>query len=388
MVAAGGFVVGSSTADQAQQALAQLGPFAFSMESGYQWAYRANLTLASLNRQIDELAFGRTGNGADSARVDPHPPAVAELESRLALLRQHRTVLLSQLAAWESLQRSQVDLAAAEAQLARADRALRESPVDARSSPQVLAARQQLVAIRDLRREQRDAKAAEREPCGAPSRPPCRTRCRTTRPTTAVAGAVHDLVTAGSRLAEAKQRQVSCPPRDGNADRPRADVGTAAPPGGRSGDELIGTVGGSAGDDTATADDVGCGPNGRVWAGGSGPSPVGCRRAGRRPAGCSRSEATPVRRGRVAAARRRRSPMVRSVPGGRPADAAIAYGMAWAEATGHPAAGRVGHLAGRSDTSDAADCTDTSDELRQLGQLGQRFGHGLRGRRRGRVLDL
>ncbi len=270
MVAAGGFVVSSSTAEQAEQALAQLGTFAFSMESGYQWAYRANLTLASLNRQIDDLALADR-EWRELGRVGPNPPAVAELQSRLALLHQHRTVLLSQLAAWESLLRSQGDLAEAAERdgLRHALSTAVQNPVpdDPGRTTAVVS------GVRDLG--------------GHPQQPPLDAR---------------------------HHRVPAVLPRDGNADRPRADVGNAAPPGGRSGDELIGTVGGSAETTTATADDVGSDLTGGSGAGGSGPARSDAARSdAARSMQPGRMQSGRMRLGRRA--RRRRSPMVRRRPG-------------------------------------------------------------------------
>jgi hypothetical protein len=127
-----------------------------------QWAAGAEVTLTSVDRQLDVIA--RTEAAWNAAQVPQGgilPAQVAALQDRKALLERRRVTLLSQLDSYQALGRTRSDLALSQQQLDAVENALRNTSPTASASPDDEAALASLEEQRDLRLRQRDAKRAE-----------------------------------------------------------------------------------------------------------------------------------------------------------------------------------------------------------------------------------
>ncbi|MCD2192036.1 hypothetical protein LQ327_01350 [Actinomycetospora endophytica] len=87
---------------------------------GSQWLDKANLALASTNTQLHmiDAARQRWQAGAANRGATAEPPDVKALEARKAYLESQRSILASQIAAWQNLQQNNAALGTANAQLA------------------------------------------------------------------------------------------------------------------------------------------------------------------------------------------------------------------------------------------------------------------------------
>ncbi len=199
------------------------------------WAARAQVALASVNRQLDTIAqTEETWNRMPlSMRSGTPPVPVQRLEERKSLLQRRQAMLQSQLAAYRSLEQTADELTQAEQYLATVEKALADVPPPAqRTSEQTALAEQ-----RDMRVRQRDAKREELRSLDAGVQSATRSPLPDDAPqTTAVSDEVLVLV--------AHQRDGGPPPagpttgrhpaavggRDEEVTRPRIDVDTSGPP--------------------------------------------------------------------------------------------------------------------------------------------------------------
>jgi hypothetical protein len=159
-VLAGGYAVTSSTSTEVAGPTQDV-PLG---ETTDDWAARAQVTLTSVDSQLDtiartEAAWNAVPGNTSSATT---PTAVAELKERKALLEKRRAALRSQLDSYRALSGVRADLEVAERNLEAVERALRDAPTtSALSSPDEAAALTALQEQRDLRLRQRDAKKLE-----------------------------------------------------------------------------------------------------------------------------------------------------------------------------------------------------------------------------------
>ncbi len=127
------------------------------------WAAEANNALAEVNRQLDIVA--QTTQMWDShplsRRAAQPPRVVTELLARKALLEQQRTLLQSELAAYQSLSTVSTDVAESQRELGNLDRALAALPDGWQASPEQQATRDRLVAQRDTLLRRREARERE-----------------------------------------------------------------------------------------------------------------------------------------------------------------------------------------------------------------------------------
>lgn len=126
-----------------------------------EWVRRAEVVLASINRQLDlinqiEAAWGQSA----AHQYLGEPPALQALRERKALLEQQRATILSQLAAIRSLPDATADLEKAQAELDAIERALQTAtPNSSTSDPAVETTLRNLAAQREMRVMQRDQSA-------------------------------------------------------------------------------------------------------------------------------------------------------------------------------------------------------------------------------------
>ena len=128
-----------------------------------QWAARAEIVLASINKQLDTVAVTEASwNRLPEAQRAGQPAALQALQERKALLEQQRATLQSQIGAFRSLPDVTTDLTTAQAQLDAVERALRTAPSEPASPDQAETIRT-LAAQRDVHRQQRDYNSQELE---------------------------------------------------------------------------------------------------------------------------------------------------------------------------------------------------------------------------------
>jgi hypothetical protein len=126
-----------------------------------QWASRAEVVLASINKQLDTVAVTEASwNRLPEAQRAGQPAALQALQERKALLEQQRTTLQSQIGAFRSLPDVTTDLTAAQAQLDAVERALSTASPETTSPDQAETIRT-LAAQRDVHRQQRDYNSQE-----------------------------------------------------------------------------------------------------------------------------------------------------------------------------------------------------------------------------------
>jgi hypothetical protein len=132
-------------------------------ESSDGWAARAEVTLTSVDRQLDTIARTEAAwNALPQHTAVATPAPVAELMDRKALLERRRAALQSQLDSYRALARTRGDLELAERNLDAIEKALRNTPTSGVvSSPDEAFALAALQEQRDLRIRQRDAKKLE-----------------------------------------------------------------------------------------------------------------------------------------------------------------------------------------------------------------------------------
>ncbi len=160
ILASGYSITGSEPAEQA----AAPPPAAPGGESADEWAARAEVTLTSVDQQLDVIDRTESAwNSTPTPRPRSTPPApVAALQGRKALLERRKAALQSQLDSYRALGRTRTDLSLSEHHLDAVEDALTStSAASAATSPDAAAALAELEQQRDLRLRQRDAKRAE-----------------------------------------------------------------------------------------------------------------------------------------------------------------------------------------------------------------------------------
>lgn len=162
-ILAGGYAVTSSEPQRVQASgPLQAAPTAWTED---EWAARATVTLASLDRQLDTIAqtevqWSRLVAGR---HISSPPSSVRQLLERKSLLERRKTILQAQIANYRSLDRARSDLERAEQHLRALERALASAPPESRRTPEQAAEIAALIDQRDLGLRQRDAKRAELE---------------------------------------------------------------------------------------------------------------------------------------------------------------------------------------------------------------------------------
>lgn len=144
-------VVPSTRSDQTGQAT-----------SGADWATRAEVTLASLTKQLDTIA--RTEEAYSRLSPDQRTSVgsgpYAALQQRKSLLQRRKAALQSQLDNYRALGKARAELAASQSRLDAVDKAIEQSPSRAPGATEAATAAA-LDEQRTLRERQRDARKAE-----------------------------------------------------------------------------------------------------------------------------------------------------------------------------------------------------------------------------------
>lgn len=132
-------------------------------ESEQQWVEEARVSLASLDRQLEEVGQAeQTWQAMPEESRGPQPPAtVRALAERKSLLQQQRTSIASELASYESMSEVKDSLTATERHVASLDRALAEVPRNRSLSAAEVAATRRLTEQRAMRERQRSAQREE-----------------------------------------------------------------------------------------------------------------------------------------------------------------------------------------------------------------------------------
>jgi hypothetical protein len=101
-------------------------------EAEQNWASEANVTLASLDRQLQEIdQVERSWNSLPpQERGEQTPPDVQALAKRKSLLQQQRAVIADELASYQSLRAAKLELSDTERHVAGLDKALAEAQQD------------------------------------------------------------------------------------------------------------------------------------------------------------------------------------------------------------------------------------------------------------------
>ena len=157
----GGYAITSSEPAGPAPAPAKAAPEANPAD---QWAARAEVTLTSVDRQLDVISRTEQAWNSSVARRPgiAAPAPVAALQERRAVLERRRAALSSQLDTYRALGRTRSDLEAAEQRLDAAEDALRTaSTTAAPTSPDDTTALAVLREQHDMRARQLDAKRAE-----------------------------------------------------------------------------------------------------------------------------------------------------------------------------------------------------------------------------------
>ncbi len=157
-VLAGGYAMRSAEPVVATAAPEKAAP---TVDPADEWAARAEITLTSVDRQLDVIA--RTEQAWNASRAQRPgiaiPAAVAALQERRAVLERRRAAVASQLDSYQALSRTRADLQTSEERLDAVEDAL-QNPA-APTSPDDATTLAVLQEQRDLRVRQLDAKRAE-----------------------------------------------------------------------------------------------------------------------------------------------------------------------------------------------------------------------------------
>ncbi len=203
-----------------------------------EWAARTQIALASVNQQLDTIAqTEETWNRLPkSIRAGTPPVPVQRLVQRKTVLEQRKTMMQSQLAAYQSRALTTDELNQDEQYLTAVEKALADVPAPAQRSPEEAA----LVAQRNLRVRQLEAKREELRSLDAGVQSAARSplpddASQTTKVTGEVLGVVA-LVTQshdGGRPPSGPTtgpRPAAVTGRDNADTRPRVDADTSGPP--------------------------------------------------------------------------------------------------------------------------------------------------------------
>jgi hypothetical protein len=199
-----------------------------------QWVARAEVVLASINKQLDAVALTE----ASWTRLPEHqrsgqPAALRALQERKALLEQQRVTLQSQIGAFKNLSAVTTDLAAAQGQLDDVERALRTAP-EQTSSPDQAEALRNLAVQRDLHLQQRDDNMRElatlRSGVHEAVAAPLPDATDQTTPIVEQVLALMDHRPDPRPRAEAHQQAPAIPPRRESTREERQTISSTAPP--------------------------------------------------------------------------------------------------------------------------------------------------------------
>ncbi|MGI9002786.1 MAG: hypothetical protein ACR2GH_14165 [Pseudonocardia sp.] len=133
------------------------------VESEDEWAARAQVTLTSLNRQLDMIAQTEEAWNQlpENRRTGAPPAAVQAMQERKQLLERRKATLQSQIDTYRSLSRTKAGLEQTEQHLQAVEEALEEAPAEPEPSPEQASVIAALDEQRDLRLRQREAKREE-----------------------------------------------------------------------------------------------------------------------------------------------------------------------------------------------------------------------------------
>jgi hypothetical protein len=128
-----------------------------------EWAARAQVTLTSLNRQLDTIAQTEEAwSRLPEERRAATPPALVQaMAERKALLERRKATLQSQIETYRSLSRTKDELRITEQHLQAVEKALQDVPSDPNRTPEQASVIAALDEQRDLRLRQREAKRKE-----------------------------------------------------------------------------------------------------------------------------------------------------------------------------------------------------------------------------------
>ncbi|MDT7639594.1 MAG: hypothetical protein QOC83_3882, partial [Pseudonocardiales bacterium] len=163
LVTGGGLMAASSPLGAPSAAVAESPWLASTPQAEQQWAQQAQVTLASLDSQLQVVTKTQQSWEAlpVTKRPDPVPAPVRALTSRRTLLEQQRAALASELATWKSMQDTNQRLADTEDHVSSLDEAIDDVPQHRQLSPAETSAAQQLTAQRDMRQRQKDSQQDE-----------------------------------------------------------------------------------------------------------------------------------------------------------------------------------------------------------------------------------
>src|SRR5882757_531365 len=128
LVTGGGLMAASSPIGAKSAAVTESPWLASTPEAEQQWARHAQVTLASLDTQLNQVTQTQRIWDAmpPDRRPDPTPTPVRALNARRSLLEQQRVTLSSELATWQSLQDTDQRLADTEDHVSSLDRAIED----------------------------------------------------------------------------------------------------------------------------------------------------------------------------------------------------------------------------------------------------------------------
>ncbi len=210
-------------------------------ESEQQWVEEARVSLASLDRQLEEVGQAeQTWQAMPEESRGPQPPAtVRALAERKSLLQQQRTSIASELASYESMSEVKDSLTATERHVASLDRALADVPRNRSLSVAEVEATRRLSEQRAMRERQRSAQREELDGLRDSLHEAMSTPLpRDDSATRSITSAVRDLVgaprrpgrdTAPGRRSGDPDRRPDITAQRGRVDPGRQDVGNGAP---------------------------------------------------------------------------------------------------------------------------------------------------------------
>jgi hypothetical protein len=220
-------------------------------EAEDEWAARAQVTLTSVDRQLDTIAHTEEAwSRLPQERQAAVPPApVQALKDRKALLERRRATLQSQIDTYQSLDRTRDDLKLTEQHLHAVEKVLRNAPTQPQLPPDQASVIAALDEQRDLRLRQRAAKRAELENLEKGVRSAVRTPLPDDgQETVAVSDHVLDVIRtdrSGGEHGSAPRRPEVLPREERHQQRERQDTATGGPPDPRGpGDETAQRRGG------------------------------------------------------------------------------------------------------------------------------------------------
>ncbi|WP_433558031.1 hypothetical protein ACQPWY_04890 [Pseudonocardia xinjiangensis] len=208
-------------------------------ESETEWVARAQVTLTSVNRQLDTIAQTEDAWNRlpEERRATVPAEPVQALKERKALLERRKATLQSQIDTYRSLDRTKDDLKLTEQHLDAVEKALQDPPAEPQRSPEQASVIAALDEQRDLRLRQRDAKREELESLEKGVESALRAPLPDDGQATAeVSNEVLDVIRTGGRGDDDERKRGAAPrrpdvlAREERQQRERQDTPTGGPP--------------------------------------------------------------------------------------------------------------------------------------------------------------